>query len=460
MKNKKNSIYLLILCIILLVFMLIPLKGYASKLVYRINHFLPDNLYVNGTAFGGKTLQQAADILNRLETNQLARQVTITYDDGQYSQSSSFTYGQLGYFAEKQKLQSQLTLLLDPNVNLLKRIIEHKNIERKGRNYELNFSIHYDKFIKTMEIFDDSVLKPPIDARYKISGGRVEILKEENGYIFDKEALYKELSDNKELATYKLGAKAVQPQTTASELEKQGIKELISSFTTYFDGGNLPRSSNIRLAAKIIDGTIVPPGGVFSFNEVVGERTKERGFQEAGVYINGRVDTGVGGGICQVSTTLYNAVLFADLQVLERSNHSLTVPYVPLSRDAAVSWGAQDFKFCNNTDYYIYIKGGAGGGSISFELYSTKANKKVELESKTISKTKAPVIYIDDASAEVGHEQVIEGGHDGFQSELTKKVFAGGLLISTEVISKDRYSTSVRVIRRGTKMILADDPQM
>lgn len=457
MSGKYRLPVMILILIALFALAVIPLKSYASRLIYKMEHYLPNNLYVDQVGLGGKTLLQAEEILNRMEAAQLSKSVSIRYDDGAYTQSSSFTYEQLGYFAEKEKLLADLKRLLNGDANFLKRFIQYKKIENSRADYSLNYSIHYDKFLKAMAIFDDSSLKPPVDAKYSITKGKVSILKEVNGYIFDKDALYKELLANRELASFKLAPKAVKPNVTAEQLESQGIKEMISSFTTKFDSGNVPRSSNIRLAAKIIDGTILAPGGVFSFNGVVGERTRERGFQEAGVYINGRVDTGIGGGICQVSTTLYNAVLFANLEVLERSNHSLTVPYVPLSRDAAVSWGAQDFKFRNNTEYYIYIRSVATAYTITFELYSTKSDTKVELESKTISKTSAPVIYIDDASIEFGQEHVMEKGHDGYQSQLTKKVYLGDSLVSAEVISKDKYQTSVQVVKRGTKIITIDD---
>lgn len=460
MSSKYRLLVFILLFIILFALVMIPLKSYASRLIYKMEHYLPSNLYVDQVGLGGKTIEQAEEILNKMEAAQLAKSITISYDDGTYAQSSSFTYEQLGYFAEKEKLLEDLKKLIDSNTNFVKKFIRYRKIENSRADFPLKYSIHYDRFLKAMASFDDDSLKPPVDAKYVITSGKVTIKEEQNGYIFDKDALYKELLSNRELTSFKLAPKAVKPNVTAEQLASQGIKELISSFTTRFDSGNVPRSSNIRLAAKIIDGTILAPGAIFSFNGVVGERTRERGFQEAGVYINGRVDTGIGGGICQVSTTLYNAVLFANLEVLERSNHSLTVPYVPLSRDAAVSWGSQDFKFRNNTEHYIYVRCVATSYTITFELYSTKSNTKVELDSKTISKISAPVTYIDDASMEYGQEHVVEKGHDGYQSQLTKKVYQEGSLISSEVISKDKYQTTVQIVKRGTKIIANDGADM
>jgi vancomycin resistance protein YoaR len=452
-KIKRRAMGILVLSILLLVLIAIPLKSYTTRLMYKIDNYLPNNLYVDYIHLGGKTLEQANDELNKLEKEQLKRPITIEYDDGNGNhQSNSFTYEQIGYYIEKTDILEQLNAIMDKNMGIFKRFLSYTNIEKSGVVLRLSYDIHHDKYLKALEIFDNSKLKLPVDAKYSIKNRTVQITKEEDGYDFDKDKLYKELLENRNLDTYKLSVKAIKPTITTELLETQGVKELISSFTTKFDAGNVPRASNIRLAASIIDGTLLPSGGTFSFNEVVGKRTEERGFREAGVYINGKVDTGIGGGICQVSTTLYNAALLSDLQVIERSNHSLTVPYVPLSRDAAVSWGSQDLKFINNTQNHIYIHTSTTRGSITFELYSTKMNKRVELVSTTLSRNKAPVQYINDTTAYVGRESVVDKGHDGFQSQLIKIVYVDDKKVSSELVSKDKYIPAIKIIKRGTKM--------
>lgn len=452
MKNIRRTMGILVLAIILLILIAIPMKSYAEKLVYKINNYLPVNLYVDNHHLGGITLDQAMDELNKLEKLQLKKSVAISFEDGGYVQSKTFSYEQLGYYIDKTSVITQLNTIMDKEINFFKRFINYRKIEQSRADLELSYHIHYDVYLKTLEVFDNSKLKPPVDAKYTINDGKVKIVQEEFGFNFDKDALYKDLLANKNLQTAKLSVKAIKPAITAAQLKTQGIEELLSSFTTKFDAGNAPRSSNIRLAASIIEGTIVPPGGTFSFNEVVGKRTEARGFKEAGVYINGKVDTGIGGGICQVSTTLYNAVLLADLQVVERSNHSLTVPYVPLSRDAAVSWGSQDFKFMNNTESHIYIHTSTNRGSITFSLYSKNNNKKVELISTTLKRNKAPIQYIDDSNILYGREDVVDKGHDGYQSQLVKNVYIDGKRVSTELVSKDKYIPAIKIIRRGTKL--------
>jgi vancomycin resistance protein YoaR len=452
-KNKHIKMGIIALTILILAFIAFPMKNYTSKMLFKMNNYMPNNLYINNLHLGGKTLEQAYDGLNKLEEDQLRKPITIIYDDGLGLQKSvNFTYRQLGYYADKAPVIEQLNTVMDQNINIINRFLHYRNIERSRLDYKLSFNIHYDEFLNALEILDDSSLKAPVDAKFAIVNGKVQIIQEENGFVFDKDRLFKELQANKDLTKAKLNVKAVKASVTAEILKTQGVKELISSFTTNFDSSNAPRSSNIRLAAKYITGTILPPGAVFSFNEVVGQRTVEKGFREAGVYINGKVDTGIGGGICQVSTTLYNTVLLADLLVTERSNHSLTVPYVPLSRDAAVSWGSQDFKFTNNTENHILINTRTTGGTITFEFYSTKSNKRVELISTTLSRSKAPVLYIDDIVALFGQNTVVEKGHDGFQSQLVKKVYIDKKQVSSEIVSKDRYLTAAKIIRRGLRI--------
>jgi vancomycin resistance protein YoaR len=452
-KNINSRKFVIVLSIILLAALAFPVRNYCTSLIYKINTYLPNNLYVEALHLGGMTLEQAKAELIKLEEQQLEKHITIVYEaEGKYMQKSTLSYMKLGYFADVEKLMNQLEAILDPRINPVKRLFNYQRIEKSKLEYSLTYGFYYDRFIKALEVFDDSKLKAPKDAAYKCIGGKVTIEPEADGYTFDKDALYKELMADLSITTAKLRIKPVKPFVTTKQLEAQGVKDLISSFTTRFSAGNVPRASNIRLAAQIIGIRLLPPGGTFSFNETVGERTEERGFKEAGVYVNGKVDTGIGGGICQVSTTLYNAVLLADLPVIERSSHSLTVPYVPLSRDAAVSWGAQDFKFNNNTEHYILINCKAGSNTITFELYGTKNEKTVELISTTISKLKAPVQYIDDPTALIGKEEVFEAGYNGFHSQLTKNIYVKGVKISSELVSKDRYMTAMKIIKRGTKL--------
>lgn len=200
---------------------------------------------------------------------------------------------------------------------------------------------------------------------------------------------------------------AIRRKKTVEELKK-GTR-LIGSYTTFFDGENQNRSHNIRLAAELINGCILPAGGTFSFNGTVGKRTAERGFLSAKIIENGKFVEGVGGGVCQVSTTLYNAALLSGLEVTEFHAHSLAVGYVAPSRDAMVSGSACDLKFKNTSPAPVYIRAAANSGSVTFEIFGTPDGAKYYVESEITQIIPAPEVITDDPSA-------VRDGKDGLKS--------------------------------------------
>ena len=171
---------------------------------------------------------------------------------------------------------------------------------------------------------------------------------------------------------------------TTTTTKGEEFSDVLGSKTTYYNSSVKGRTTNIRLAAEAINGTVLQPGETFSLNGIVGRRTAAKGYQNAIIFQNGKQVEGLGGGVCQVSSTVYGAVLYADLKVTERSCHQFQVSYTPVSQDAAVYYGSQDFKFVNNTDNPIKIVASAGSGSLSVTIYGTKTSEKtVTLSSKS-----------------------------------------------------------------------------
>jgi vancomycin resistance protein YoaR len=183
----------------------------------------------------------------------------------------------------------------------------------------------------------------------------------------------------------------VNPTVTQEDLEHVNDK-LIGSYTTTFDAGNINRTTNIRLSSEAIDNIILTPGQIFSFNKVVGERTSGKGYQVAHVIVKGEFSEGIGGGICQVSSTLYNSVDEAGLKIVRRFSHSALVTYVPPGRDATVSWGGPDFRFKNNFDKPILVRINIQGGKIAIKTYTVSGSKvdksEIEAAPKTFSEMK------------------------------------------------------------------------
>lgn len=427
------------------------MPSYAFGLTEKREKKLPKNVYLDGIDLSGKTLKEVEALIDdkvyKMENKNI--KIDFTYDEE--SQNKTFKLKDLGYYSNKDRIMKEISFILYNDLNPIDQIKNYIDIRKNGRKYAIIHSIDYDVFTKSIDKFDTSMLPKPTNAKYEYKNGRVIIIPETNGYELDKKKLYDELysriTENEN--QFILYCKIWKPDITKAVLQKQGIKEKIASFTTVFNSNNKSRSNNIRLAAKIINGTVIAPGEIFSFNKTVGERTRARGFSEAGVYINGNLDTGLGGGICQVSSTLYNAVLLADLEVLERNNHSLTVNYVPLSRDAAVSWGSKDLKFRNNKDFYIFIHSSSVGNTVTFDIFGTKGNRKVELTSEIIESKESPIKYIKDPSLGTGDTVIVKRGHKGYRSRLIKKVYENGKLIKVENVSDDRYLTTPTIVRLG-----------
>lgn len=204
-----------------------------------------------------------------------------------------------------------------------------------------------------------------------------------DGVKVEADAISSAIGDASE-QTYSVDVELTPAEVTKADLEPVLFRDVIGSTTTYYSSGNAGRTTNVRLATKAINGTILNPGEEFSYNDTVGERTASKGYRSAIIFSNGEEVDGLGGGVCQVSSTVYMAVLRADLEVTERYNHQFQISYTPISQDAAVYWGSKDFKFVNNTPYPIKLVASAGGGSLTVQLYGTKtSDKTISFSSKS-----------------------------------------------------------------------------
>ncbi|HYO00226.1 MAG TPA: VanW family protein [Actinomycetota bacterium] len=243
----------------------------------------------------------------------------------------------------------------------------------------------------------------------------------------------------------------VQPaELTTEAASKLGIKQRISQYTTVFDSRNAPRVGNIDRMASAMDGKVIKPGEVFSLNTATGERTVANGYQEAGVLVDGELVPGIGGGVCQVATTLFNSVFSAGLDVVERSNHSLFVSAYPTGKDAMVNFGTQDLRFKNDTEYGLLLRARVSARELTVSIYSSPLGRTVSETTSPQTNPRVPQVkYIDDPTLPKGAEVVSAEGKPGFDVTVTRKVMAGGkVLHSDNFVSK--YRPWKRVIKRGT----------
>ena len=301
--------------------------------------------------------------------------------------------------------------------------------------------------------------REPSDASFKVENGNTSIIPHITGRKIEKAALSDIASetDKTENMEKVLPVEFIQPQITTEDAYARLFKDTLATMSTHFSTStqnDKNRGENIKLAVAKINGKILAPGEIFSFNDTVGPRTEEGGYQKAHTYTAGKVVDGIGGGICQVSTTLYNAVLKADLEVLERRNHMFTVGYVPFGQDATVSYGTTDFRFSNSTKWPIQIEAGVTKNNnvyFTFKGTNETPGKSVIITTQILKKTPFTTKYTDDPTLAEGKTAVKQEGKEGYVINTFKTIKQDGKVLSQVKLHTSTYIPLVEEILKGTK---------
>ena len=289
------------------------------------------------------------------------------------------------------------------------------NLTLKNRNLEIATVSKQPSEINIEKIYTE-IYKEPVDAYY--TQDPFAVYPSENGLDFAisldeaKEMLLEEKSE------YVIPLQTLYPNVTTNMIGTEAFPDMLSTYSTRYSTSDRDRTTNLQLAASKINGTVLMPGETFSYNQVVGERTIAAGYKEAPIYVSGEVVDGLGGGICQITSTLYNAVLYANLEIVERSNHQFVPSYVTASRDATVVYGSIDFKFKNNRDYPIKLVCSVSGGIAKFDIYGLRTDNEYEVEISS---------YVTGSTA------------NSTYSEAYRILKQNGQVVSTELLSKDTY---------------------
>ncbi len=315
----------------------------------------------------------------------------------------------------------------------------------------------YTKF-DTNELYGQIAIEP-VNATYKMVDGKLTLVPHTNGREINKDTLSSIVDElNKQEDEEKtLPITFTEPAITSEKASSQLFKDELASSSSYFGTGTQNgknRKINMELAASKIDNMILAPGEEFSYNRVVGPRDLAHGYQLAHVFSGGKVIDGVGGGICQVSSTMYVAVLKADLKVAERRNHSFIVGYVPLGQDATAYYGGTDFRFVNSTNWPIKLSVKVSGNRINFSIKGTIENpgKTVIISNKVLSETPFETRYTDDPQLPVGTSKIMQEGSKGYVVETYKTIKVNGKVISQNLVHKSTYKPCTHEILRGTKV--------
>ncbi|WBW98793.1 VanW family protein [Oceanirhabdus sp. W0125-5] len=390
-------------------------------------------------------------LIDAFENRILEKELTIKLEDKEYV----LTYEELeARFNIDKTVENAIAFGKDLSV------LEKYKI--KDKNNEINFKMEFDY---NSNVIDEVVSEmksrydqEPINSEIRmVKSGQFYVSPEQIGKELDdvrlREQVISNINADFEQASITIDAPVIITNPEIREATLKSIDTKVAEATTAFKTSGEGRSANVILATDTLNKTLLMPGEYFSFNEVVGERSVERGYKTSKVIINNELVDGTGGGVCQVSTTLYHAVMKMGLGFVERMNHTLPSSYSELGQDATVAWDYLDYKFVNTLDYPIFIEGYTKDKEIFINMYSNSSvidgeyvmvSNVVEVLEPTVKKIEDPELY-------VGEEVVVKKPITGYIVEVYREHRKNGRVLKKEFISKDRYQVVNGETKIGTK---------
>lgn len=440
-----------VLPVVVLAASLWVMSGMYLKVNAKTNdNRISEGIYIETVYIGGMTVEEAesalADYVAQLEEKEL----TLTAGDKQLI----FQLSEMGFAVTSRDVVQQ-AMSVGKTGSLLKRYKDLTDLEQGDLVLELDVSVDLEV---VTELLNTNLKK--IDTKAVNHG----LVRENDEFIYVPGATgiavnvgpsaalieeYVKAEWNREDATIALSAEITEPKGSEEELSK--VKDILGSYNTNFRTSVAARITNIKVATERINGTVLYPGEEFSVNETILYRNAENGYEMAGSYEGGQTVQSYGGGVCQVSTTLYNAVILSELEITDRKNHSMTVAYVPLAMDAAIAGDYLDFKFKNNTEYPIYLEGYTKNKDLYFNIYGVEtrpANRTIEFEPVVLS-SEDPGTQYTAIELPMGTVTQTQSKHMGYKTQLWKIVKEDGVEVSRELFNTSNYKSSPRVLAVG-----------
>ncbi len=408
-------------------------------------------VYAGQVELSALSKQEAQQALKALEKELWKRTTRVEV----YGENWEVAFKDLGVQLEIPKMVEQ-AYQLGRDGSLLAQYQMRKTIAYEGREVNLVVKVDQKTMERKLSDLTKQLITAPVNASISITPtDQVVLVPGKQGVGIDTagiaEQLKRVIEEKVDEPRIALTMKATDPVQKLSDLEAMRIKALVSQFSTRFDASQGNRSYNILVAAGALDGLIVKPGETISFNEIVGPRSSEAGYREAPVIVNKKLVPGIGGGVCQVSTTLYNSLLKGNFSVVSRRPHSFPASYVPVGRDATVTYGGIDFKFKNNRSSYMYIKSEVVGSRLSFKLFADPAeNKEVEIIDRIELEIPYKTVYERDPNLPQGKQVVKEKGRKGYRTTTVRLIKEKGIVVTREVVTKSYYKPINQVIVIGT----------
>lgn len=426
---------------------------------------LPQGLMISNWDVSGMTFEQFYAVFGTA-MEQLERQKLVLHTPLDKTPQLTTTFSQLGLKTNAEELRQDIKKLTQGTI--LQRA--HHRWFMRNKKLHLTLVLDKSKIDNTVQTHWQAMLKrQPADAKRTITADdRVEYIPDQPAYRIDNVHLHSDLdrwlyksfyawidkklldSSEKEIR-HELPLTKIPPAVTVEMLKQQGIERRIMQFSTSVAGGSEGRLHNIRSTAKVVHDTLLAPGDVFDYSKVIEEAQKKYGFRNAPVILDGKLVQGIGGGICQISTTLYNAAIRTGLEIVERRNHSLPITYAPLGQDATYSTGYINFKFRNSLDSHLLIRTEMDHHKVTVKLFGTMDHTiKYEIESKIIQTIEPPVQYVHDASLGKGARKVLVRGKRGYVVDTFRYKKQNGKTVATEKLSRDRYQPQPTIIAMNT----------
>lgn len=445
---KKRALFwgVGILGVALIAFLVVyfAMKNAVNKVAADI---IWDNIYIETVDVSGMSAKKAKKALEEFVAEYKAKKIKLVAEESETEVSleelgfqmqdvdnlvkEAVSYGKKGsVFARYQQLKS-----------LKDKVVKPVTIDA-------SFEVDTETTTKVISEKFSRLEGAAVNATIKRENGQFVITDGKSGVKVDLEKSAQIISEHfgndwkyKGVETINLVTTVDQPNITKEQLQQ--VKDVLGTFSTTFKANN-NRGKNVANATSRINGTVLMPGEVMSASDSMGSRNAANGYLEAGSYLNGETVESYGGGVCQVSTTLYNAVILAELEIVERSSHSMIVDYVKPSMDAAISEGVLDLKIKNNTDAPIYIEGITKGGKLTFTVYGKEyrsSTRKVSYVSETLSTTDPGKKFVSTKDP-IGTYKKAVSAHMGIKAKLWKVVIENGVEVSREEFNKSSYKAS------------------
>ena len=416
---KKKHLNLTIVLVILSFFSFFSIKQVSAK----EEEVITDGVYIDSVNIGGMTLEEAKDAVENYIEDLKTKTITVKVED----ESEVITLANLGFTYEEHDYIEQARSIGDTG-NLIDRYKVTKDISYNNLVFSLEFSLDdnlVDDFVETkLSVFNIEAQ----NATVQLEGGNFSYTDHLDGRSIQVEETIRLIEEsiqsdwNKENINLDAIVLIEEAKYNREMLEK--IDSVLGSYTTNYSSSSSSRAANLSNGARLVNNTVIYPGEEFNSYDILTPFTASNGYSVGSAYENGKVVDSIGGGACQVTTTLYNTALYAEMEITERAAHSMTVGYVPLARDAAIAGTYKNLRFANNTEYPILIQGYVHNRNITFKIWGHEtrpSNRKVEFETVVLSERRPPAdVVTEDSTQPTTYRKQTQSPHTGYVTELYK----------------------------------------